>query len=91
LFNSAKHGYGAVMDRYTMPKDQRRALMNAVLERRNWLHRLHMRMRAMQWNEGDAAYLATLNAYEAMHKLMKTLDVEPQEAPSNWAKHIGPG
>lgn len=60
------------------------------MERRNWLHRLHMRMRAQKWNEGDSAYLATLNAYEAMHKLMQSLNTDPKESPSDWMKHIGP-
>lgn len=74
-----------------MPREQRRALLNAVVERRNWLHRLHMRMRAAKWNEADPAYLAVLSAYEAMHKLIKTLDIEPSDRPADWLKHVGPG
>ena len=77
------------MNRRTLPKDQRLALLNAVLERRNWLHRLMMRMRAQQWEEGDETYQATLGAYQAMLKLIKTLDLDPPQAKADWMKHIG--
>ncbi len=48
-----------------------------------------MRMRAQNWNEGCPSYLATLNAYEAMHKLLGTFKIDPTETPADWMKHIG--
>ena len=78
------------MDARKLSKEQRHILLQAVMERRDWLHRLHVRMRAAGWSESDPAYFATFHAHEAMHKLVKTLDTDPQDKPPDWLRHIGP-
>lgn len=71
-----------------MNKAQRRALLQAVIHRRDWLQRLHSRMRAVGWNESDPAYFVTLNAFEAMHQLVKAMDVDPLDTRPDWMKHM---
>lgn len=78
------------MDRFKLSREQRHKLLREVEIRRNWLHRVHMRMRAQGWREDCPTYLATLNAIEAMTKLLFTLKTDPNEAPADWMKHLGP-
>ncbi len=78
-----------MMDAHRLPKDQRHALMRAIQERADWLHRLHMRQRSQKWKETDPAYLAVLNAHDAMKRLLDTFKIDPAEAPAEWMKHIG--
>jgi hypothetical protein len=77
------------MDRFRLTREQRHALLREVEARRNWLHRLHIRMRAQQWDETCPTYRTTLNAIDAMTKLMVSLRTDPEESPADWMTHIG--
>lgn len=65
--------------------------MSALIQRRDWFQRLHQRMKATGWDEGDPIMHAVLNAHAATHKLAKLLDVDPPNTKPDWMKHIGPG
>ena len=73
LFNLWPGFYAAAMHSGTLSHDQRQKLLAGIQSRRDWLQRLHERMRALEWKPGCEMYRATLAAIDAHDMLLKTL------------------